>query len=163
MIALDGLPALSPFRIDRLNAELARLEPGAAVLATRHVYLVDAPDPAALDLARLGEVVQASSAAVRSASLFVVPRLGTRSPWSSKATDILVDCGFPVRRIERGLAFDLDGAPPPGSADWSRMLRALHDPMTQSVIVTLAEADVFRSGDALPLARIALGDDARPA
>ena len=163
MIALDGLPALSPFRIDRLNAELARLAPGAAVLATRHVYLVDAPDPAALDLARLGEVVQASSAAVRSASLFVVPRLGTRSPWSSKATDILVDCGFPVRRIERGLAFDLDGAPPPGSADWSRMLRALHDPMTQSVIVTLAEADVFRSGDALPLARIALGDDARPA
>ena len=162
MIALDGLPALSPFRIDRLNAELARIAPGVGVLATRHVYLVDAPDGAALDLERLGEVVQADSetAAARGASLFVVPRLGTRSPWSSKATDILVDCGFPVRRIERGVAFELQGAPAPGSADWSRMVQVLHDPMTQSVVVSLDQANVFEAGDALPLGRIALGADA---
>jgi phosphoribosylformylglycinamidine synthase len=165
MIALDGLPALSPFRIDRLNAELARIAPGVGVLATRHVYLVDAPDVAALDLERLAEVVQAEGVrpekgAVRAASMFIVPRLGTRSPWSSKATDILADCGFPVRRIERGMAVELEGAPAPGSADWSLVAQALHDPMTQSVVATLEQANVFEAGDALPLGRIPLGTDA---
>ena len=143
MIVLDGFPALSPFRIDRLNQALARVVPGARVLATRHVYLVDSHDGAALDLARLREVVQATPDPARSATLWVVPRLGTRSPWSSKATEILVDCGFPVRRIERGTAFELEGAPAPDSAQWLGMLPALHDPMTQSVVAALADARVF--------------------
>src|SRR5690606_28487824 len=123
------------------NAELARIAPGVGVLATRHVYLVAAPDEDGLDLARLAEVIQAEVGDARDASLFVVPRLGTRSPWSSKATDILVHCGFPVRRIERGIAFELEGAPQAGSAGWARVAQALHDPMTQSVVATLGQAD----------------------
>ncbi|WP_395684233.1 phosphoribosylformylglycinamidine synthase [Dokdonella sp.] len=161
MIALDGLPALSPFRVDRLNADLARQLPGACVRATRHVYFVAAEPDAALDLPHLCEVIEADTAPVRAASLWVVPRIGTRSPWSSKATDILVGCGFPVRSIERGLAFELDGAPARGSDDWQRLARILHDPMTQSVVDTLdAAAHAFDAGAVQPLVRVALGTDA---
>ena len=159
MIALDGLPALSTFRIERLNADLARAAPGARLLAAHYVYLVDAAD-AALDLARLCRVIEAGPERARDATVWVAPRFGTRSPWSSKATDILVDCGFAVRRIERATAFDLDGMPAPGSDAWARVARTLHDPMTQSVILSLAQAGrLFEAAAPAPLERIALGRD----
>jgi phosphoribosylformylglycinamidine synthase len=159
MIVLDGLPALSAFRIDRLNAELARRELGARLRAARHVYFVDV-DPALLDLPRLCEVIEAKPSPAQPATLWVLPRVGTRSPWSSKATDILAGCGFPVRRIERGTAFDLDGMPPAGGESWGRIAAVLHDPMTQSVTPTLeAGAGLFEAAAPGPLERVPLGDD----
>jgi phosphoribosylformylglycinamidine synthase len=164
MIALDGQSALSPFRIDRLNAELERQSPGARVRAARHVYFVDPTPAPALDLPHLCEVIEADPGAAQVASLWIVPRLGTRSPWSSKATDILLGCGFPVRRIERGLAFELDGLPERGSDAWTRLVRALHDPMTQSVVDSIADAaHVFDAGAPAPLARVPLDGDAQAA
>jgi phosphoribosylformylglycinamidine synthase len=163
MIVLDGQPALSAFRIERLNAELARHAPGCRVLAARFVYFADA-DTASLDLSKLCEVIEAVPGEPAMAALWVVPRLGTRSPWSSKATDILRGCGFPVQRIERGVAFDLEGAPLPGSEEWRAVTRALHDPMTQSVITSLADASaLFETGAPAPLERIELGGDAAAA
>jgi phosphoribosylformylglycinamidine synthase len=160
MIVLDGQPALSAFRIDRLNTELARHAPGCVVRAARYVYFLDA-DEASLDLPKLCEVVEASSGAPADAALWIVPRLGTRSPWSSKATDILQGCGFPVRRIERGIAFDLDGAPTHDSVEWRAVARALHDPMTQSVVDSLAGVDtLFETGAPAPLERVVLAGDA---
>ncbi|MEO5561280.1 MAG: phosphoribosylformylglycinamidine synthase, partial [Dokdonella sp.] len=161
MIALDGLPALSPFRIDRLNAELTRLAPGASLRAARHVYFVDPMPDASLDLAHLCTVIEAQTSAPRAATLWIVPRLGTRSPWSSKATDILTGCGFAVHRIERGLALDIDGMPPANSDVHALMVGALHDPMTQSVIASLEDsAHLFDGGAPVPLDRIPLGTDA---
>ena len=163
MIVLDGQPALSAFRIDRLNSELARHAPGCLVRAARFVFFVDADD-APIDTGTLCEVIEASPDAAASAALWIVPRLGTRSPWSSKATDILRGCGFPVRRIERGIAFDLDGAPARDSAGWHAVARALHDPMTQSVIDSLARIDtLFDTGAPAPLERVALAGDAAKA
>ncbi|MGH8174582.1 MAG: phosphoribosylformylglycinamidine synthase [Rhodanobacteraceae bacterium] len=159
MIVLDGQPALSAFRIDRLNAELARHAPGCTVLGARYVYFV-AASSASIDIDRLCEVIEATPGAPSDAALWIVPRLGTRSPWSSKATDILQGCGFPVRRIERGNAFDLDDAPAPGSAEWRAVARVLHDPMTQSVVDSLADVGaLFDAGDPAPLARVELGAD----
>ncbi|MFC4819488.1 phosphoribosylformylglycinamidine synthase [Dokdonella ginsengisoli] len=156
MIALDGLPALSPFRIDRLNIELARTAPDCKVLAAHHVYFVDPAADAALDLPRLCEVVEAQAGPARAATVWVVPRLGTRSPWSSKATDILQECGFAVRRIERGLAFDLVGLPAAGEAR-DAVVRILHDPMTQSVVSSLDDAaHLFDAGAPGPLLRVEL-------
>ncbi len=164
MIAFDGLSALSPFRIDRLNAELARFAPGVRLQAARHVYFVDSASEASLDPRRLCEVIQAHPGAARAATLWIVPRLGTRSPWSSKATDILNDCALPVRRIERGIAFDLDDMPAADSPAWIAVTRALHDPMTQSVITALIDAArIFDAGAAAPLVRVALGADAHVA
>jgi phosphoribosylformylglycinamidine synthase len=159
MIVLDGQLALSSFRIDRLNTELARQAPDCVVRAARHVYFV-APSADDIDIERICEVIEAAPGAPASAALWIVPRLGTRSPWSSKATDILQGCGFPVRRIERGIAFDLAGAPAPGSASWRTVTRVLHDPMTQSAVASLAEVEsLFDAGPPAPLDRIALGAD----
>jgi phosphoribosylformylglycinamidine synthase len=161
MIALDGLPALSAFRIDRLNLDLACLAPGTRLRAARYVYFIHAAPGGSLDMARLRDVIEAQSDIAGTATLWVVPRLGTRSPWSSKATDILVGCGFAVWRIERGVAFDLDHMPESGSGTWASVTRALHDPMTQSVVASLAQAEhLFDVGAPPPVDRIVLGSDA---
>jgi len=160
MIVLDGQLALSAFRIDRLNAQVARHAPGCSVRAARHIYFV-ATANADIDIARLCEVIEAKPGKPAPAALWVVPRLGTRSPWSSKATDILQGCGFPVRRIERGTAFELVGAPSHGSKSWREVVRVLHDPMTQSIVDSLANVEsLFDAGEPAPLDRIVLGNDA---
>ena len=160
MIVLDGLPALSLFRLERLNRDLAGIAPKSRVGAAWWVYFVqieaDAPDPA-----RLCEVLRAQPDVPKAATLWTVPRLGTISPWSSKATDILRGCGFAIARVERGMAFTVERAPAAGSADFDSLAQALHDPMTQSVLTTLAQADaLFRAGAPAPLQRTVLGADA---
>ena len=49
-----------------------------------------------------GGALDLPAAPARASALYVVPRLGTISPWASKATDIAKLCGLPVRRVERG-------------------------------------------------------------
>ena len=161
MIVVDGLPALSAFRLERLNRELNRVVPRSRLTAAWHVYFVAADTAdASLDPSRLCEVLRAAPGAPKPATLWIVPRLGTISPWSSKATDILHGCGFAVRRVERGLACALDGTPAPDSTAWQQLIRPLYDPMTQSVLATLDQADgLFRSGAPEPLVRVALGAD----
>jgi phosphoribosylformylglycinamidine synthase len=163
MMVLDGLPALSAFRLERLNRELNRVLPRARVLAAWYVYFVSGND-ATLDPAQLIDVLRAVPGAARRAELWVVPRLGTISPWSSKATDILHGCGFPVQRVEHGTGFAIDRGPPADSADWERLTRVLHDPMTQSVLTSLQQADaLFQTGAPAPLQRVALAGDATAA
>ncbi len=160
MIVLDGLPALSAFRLDRLNRELERSNAKTRAKESWHVYFIAADKPAELDRQRLCDVLQAGDGEPKPATLWVVPRLGTISPWSSKATDILHGCGLHLNRVERGLALVLDNAPAPQSPAWDRMVAVLHDAMTQSVLSDLAEADaLFHAGPAEPLQRIALGDE----
>ncbi|MBS0570579.1 MAG: phosphoribosylformylglycinamidine synthase, partial [Proteobacteria bacterium] len=159
MIVHDGLPALSPFRLDRLNRELAAVAPRSRVDAAWWVYFVD-PEANAPDPVKLCEVLRAQAGAPRAATLWAVPRLGTLSPWSSKATDILRGCGFAVARVERGIAYCVDQAPAAGSAEFDRLAQALHDPMTQSVLTTLdAAVALFGAGAPAPLQRTALGSD----
>ncbi|MBS0557631.1 MAG: phosphoribosylformylglycinamidine synthase [Proteobacteria bacterium] len=163
MIVLDGLPALSPFRLERLNRDLAAAVARCRVREAWWVYFIQA-GAAAADPARLGEVLRAQTATPRAATLWAVPRLGTISPWSSKATDILRGCGFAVARVERGVAFAVDHAPAADSADSDRMVQALHDPMTQSVLTSLERADtLFAVGAPAPLQRIELGAQAEAA
>jgi phosphoribosylformylglycinamidine synthase len=160
MLVFDGQPALSAFRLERLNRELNRSLPDFRVGAARYVYFVD-PDPAAaVDRDALCRVLRAVNAEAKPATLWVVPRLGTLSPWSTKATEILRGCGVPVRRVERGIAFTIAKPPMPGSTQWQKLAKALHDPMTQSVLATLDDAQaLFRAGAPAPLERIALGGD----
>jgi phosphoribosylformylglycinamidine synthase len=163
MMVFDGQPALSTFRLERLNREVSRLMHGSRLLAARFVYFVAAdvvPSGAALDRDALCRVLRAVPGEAKHASLWVVPRLGTISPWSSKATEILRGCGFAIARVERGVAFTIDKPPAPDSSHWRKFAQALHDPMTQSVLATLAEADaLFRAGSPAALERIVLGDD----
>src|SRR5207342_1032715 len=159
MIVLEGLPALSPFRRDRLQARLRQIAPELRITGSWHTYFVQPEPAAAPDIAALGRILEAgptqAEAAADTHSRFVTPRLGTLSPWASKATEILQGAGHPVKRVERGLRLDLGGLPPPGDARWPALNRALFDPMTQSLLETRAQAAaLFESGDPGPLVRI---------
>jgi phosphoribosylformylglycinamidine synthase len=67
--------------------------------------------------------------------LLVVPRSGTVSPWSSKATDIAHVCGLTaVRRIERGIAYYLAAPRKLTQPEWSCAAAALHDRMIEQVL-----------------------------
>jgi phosphoribosylformylglycinamidine synthase len=162
MIALDGQSALSPFRLERLNARLDALHHGARVQAAWHTYFVDASEPPEGEArTRLLQVLEAKDAAPEPATFWVVPRLGTISPWSSKATDILHGAGFDVRRVERGQAWHITGLPAPTDRSWDALMAALYDPMTQSVLTAIEEAHgLFLAGQPGPLGRIELGADA---
>ena len=162
MIVLDGRSALSDFRLDRLNQRIGAIAKNARVRGARHVYFVQSASslPPALHQ-RLAEVLDATEAPPADASLWVVPRLGTLSPWSSKATDILHHVGIAVARVERGTAFLIDKLPDPGDPAFAAIADALHDPMTQSVLRSLVDAPrIFMTGDAGALGSVTLGSDA---
>ena len=161
MIVLDGQSALSPFRFDRLDARLDALYPGVRVQAAWLVYFLDVDVAPAGELrARLLRVLEAKDALPQPATLWVVPRLGTISPWSSKATDILHGAGIDVRRVEHGVAWQLAGLPGDGTPEHALIVNALHDAMTQSVLVRLDDAQgLFLAGTPGPLVHIALGAD----
>ncbi|EIL88907.1 phosphoribosylformylglycinamidine synthase [Rhodanobacter sp. 115] len=165
MIALDGQNALSPFRLDRLNARLDALHRGACVQASWFVYFIDADAaPAGEARQRLLAVLEAKDAAPAPATLWVGPRLGTISPWSSKATDILHGAGFDVRRVERGIAWQVVGLPEADDPAHAAVLAVLHDAMTQSVLTSLDQAQgLFLAGTPGDLVHVTLGGDARAA
>ena len=161
MIVLDGPIALSPFRLERLNARLEAAAPGTRVRQAWFVYFVDEwLDGASDDMPRLREVLAARGSAPAAASLWVTPRLGTLSPWSSKASEILRSCGFRVDRVERGIAYAIDALPQAGSPSHSSVLEALHDRMTESVLSRIEDAaGLFLHGHPGALEHVTLGDD----
>jgi phosphoribosylformylglycinamidine synthase len=163
MIVLEGLPALSPFRRDRLETALRVQHAGIRIAGAWWMYFIDSDPGAQPDPAALGRILQAQSEASQivpgAASLFVVPRLGTLSPWASKATEILRGAGLPVHRVERGLRLDVAGLPDAGSPQWPVLSRALHDPMTQSLLRDREQAArLFATPPRGKLERVALAD-----
>ncbi|WP_271680204.1 phosphoribosylformylglycinamidine synthase [Thermomonas mangrovi] len=139
MIVLEGAPALSPFRRDRLQARLQAIVPGLRVLGTWHGYWIQPDEGATPDPAALRRILQAQAepadAAPEATSRFVVPRLGTLSPWASKATELLRGAGLPVHRVERGMRIDLGGWPDDAGRQ-AALAKLLHDPMTQSLLAS---------------------------
>tara|TARA_R110001583_G_scaffold24563_2_gene89782 strand:- start:34359 stop:38294 length:3936 start_codon:yes stop_codon:yes gene_type:complete len=145
ILKLRGAAALSRSRLDRLSRSVAEVLPKLQGLAAEHWYFVELN--AALDAeetARLVDLLGATPetpTAPAGTMMLVVPRLGTISPWSSKATDIAHQCGFDkVVRIERGTAFTLAGK---GVDARPELLAKLHDRMTESVLAQMDEADAL--------------------
>src|SRR5512137_1556125 len=140
ILKVGGGVALSPFRLDKLNAAVRAREPRLAVGSARFWHFVEVSRD--LDAAEHATLVRLLTYGARppeatGRQVLVTPRLGTISPWSSKATDIARQCGLAaVRRVERGTMYDVDG---PG--DVIRVLPFLHDRMTETVVATLDEAD----------------------
>ncbi len=160
MLLVPGRAALSVARRARV---LARL-PGVAALDTHWVHVVVAAR--ALTAEEHAQLVAMLTygpdvppmAPPASATLWVAPRAGTTSPWSSKATDIAHVCGLEVvERIERVIAYTLIGA----NVDAAACGRVLADRMTETVIAREADlaSVVARSGTPRPLAKVALGAD----
>ena len=170
---LDGPAALTRSRGKRLLATLQSIDPGLVALEARYRHFVRSRRaPGAAEMARLGRLLQYGEAFEGSGrdgglEALIVPRPGTVSPWSSKATDIACNCGFEwVERIERGQLVRLHfGDPPRSGSAAQRRLEALHaqlhDRMTESVIDPEGAAQrLFEAAERRPLASIALGQDA---
>jgi phosphoribosylformylglycinamidine synthase len=148
MLALRGAPALSAFRLRRLEGRLAEAVGRPVRLAAQLVHFVDLDG--GLDEAErrvLDRLLQygpaAHAAEPHGQVLLVVPRPGTISPWSSKATDIAHNCGLGgIRRIERGTTYFLDwgGTGRPAGRALEIAAALLHDRMTQVVLWDLADA-----------------------
>ena len=136
MICLTGASALSPFRRQRQLEQLREQDPGITEITSRYRYFVDvAPTTrlSAKQITRLHALLDVDSAAENytDPAVWVLPRMGTISPWSSKATDILHNCGLPqIRRVERGIEYALAGCQADGV---QRASAFLHDRMIEAV------------------------------
>jgi phosphoribosylformylglycinamidine synthase len=170
MIELPGALAVSEFRIAKLRPALEKLHPGLGAhgplkLGARFIHFVDlereldARERALLDrLLTYGPRESAGAAQVKGAELIVVPRFGTISPWSSKATDIARVCGLDaVRRIERGTVWTLESPRALSAAQLRALATPLFDRMTETVLFERAEAaQLFAHEATRPLRTVSL-------
>jgi phosphoribosylformylglycinamidine synthase len=153
MLALRGSPALSDFRRQRLLNSLLAAVPAITGLDAEFVHFVSsARDLNEQERAALDAILQYGPAMTETAPagrlLLVVPRPGTISPWSSKATDIAHNCGLAeVNRIERGCAYYVQGEVNESEQDTIAAL--IHDRMTEAVLGRPDDAVVLFS-DAQP-------------
>jgi phosphoribosylformylglycinamidine synthase len=169
MLEIAGASAFTPARLQKRLAAVRARNPGVTNLTATFAHFVDVDgSPSDVErqvLARLltygPRAAPAGAAAPEARRLLVVPRLGTISPWSSKATDIARICGLArVRRIERGIWYAISG----DVADEAALRRALHDRMTESVLASSDEATgLFAKAAPRPLSTVALGGDGRAA
>jgi len=171
MLILQGAPALSDFRLAKLQRKLRRLDSRLSRVSARFVHFAEVDGkldgPARAVLERLLEYGPEPPAESADGSLFlVVPRVGTISPWSSKATDIVRNCGLnQVLRVERGIAWYV--AIPAGEE--SEELRVgiaalLHDRMVDRVLRDFAAArSLFRHDDPRPMTSVDVLAGGRPA
>ncbi len=161
-----GKAALSSFRLEKLRAAVKAVAPDVLLETTRHWYFMalksalSGADSKHLDRL-LGLEIEAGEpkGADELHRLLIVPRLGTISPWSSKATEIVHHCALPaVTRIERGVVYYLKTRNGPGLSrtELKALLPLLHDRMTESVVTDLAgiEQKIFASSEPQPLATV---------
>ncbi len=169
MLQFRGGPALSSFRIERLLASLKRIEPGVRAIHSEFVHFVDTSrELAPVELAVLERLLDAGPGAQSGrdgASLYTVPRFGTVSPWSSKATDIARVCGLDaVRRIERGRAWVIEAGAPLARDALAALAAPLFDPMTETLMLDAGEARrLFEAHPRGALAHVGLGADPQAA
>jgi len=134
-----GGAALSGFRLDQLLAEIRARIPAITAVAARYLHCVDLAAPLGPDAERtLRDLLDDGTPAgadLDGPVLLVLPRAGTVSPWSSKATDIARSCGLDaVRRIERGVRYSFTAVATPSAAELAALAPLLHDRMTEALV-----------------------------
>ena len=172
MLTLRGAPALSDFRQNKLERRLAEAVGRPLELYAEFIHFaelsqaLDGNEQAILDrLLRYGPHLAEHEPAGQ--LLLVVPRPGTISPWSTKASDIAHNCGLEkVERLERGTAYYLTAKD--GSAISEHELQAaksvLHDRMTEVVFDELEEAVcLFAKAEPRPFTTVDVVSGGKPA
>ena len=143
MFIVAGAPAHSSFKKTQLLSRLTSIS-SVQSIESQWVYLFDQAlseqqQQSALQLLNDGQSFELHQAASDEIQILVTPRVGTISPWSSKATDIFKNCNTPVHRLERGVLFTLKGV-----KELSKeALQVLHDRMTESVFNAIEDAAVL--------------------
>ncbi len=140
MFIVAGASAHSSFKKTQLLTRLSSIS-SVQSIESQWVYLFDQAlneqqQQSALQLLNDGQSFELRQAASDEVQILVTPRVGTISPWSSKATDIFANCNTPIHRLERGVLFTLKGL-----KDVSKdVILALHDRMTESVFNKIEDA-----------------------
>src|SRR5690606_3208358 len=174
---LPGSSVLSAFRRERLLAQLREAGLPVADISARYEHFVSTD--ARLDDARQQQLVQlldygtepAGEVPPKGLSRRVIPRLGTISPWASKATDIAHNCGLDaVRRVERGVRYflvperGLLGAKTLDETMLARAADCLHDRMTETVVNADFDAQaLFQPLEGKPMRTVPVQADGRAA
>jgi phosphoribosylformylglycinamidine synthase len=123
-----GPSALTPFESARLLTRLQAIDPGVTGVIAGYLYVLQVRE-GEVDYARLHELLGSNFDLPRGPCIWIAPRIGTQSPWSSKATDILRNTGFEnITRIERARVVRITNP-----QDLKPLAAVLHDRMTESV------------------------------
>ncbi len=170
MLELPGQAALSDFRLAKLTRSLQRADERVAAVEARFTYFVSTRS--SLDREHRGrlEALLLSGdkpAPLRrgSQTLYVVPRPGTISPWSSKATDIVKACDIDaVDRVERGICYAVRFAAGADHEAAQALAPLLCDRMTEAVFANAADvAALFEAHDPVPVGTVPLSSEGRAA
>ncbi|MBC6905618.1 phosphoribosylformylglycinamidine synthase [Saccharophagus sp. K07] len=153
MLILPGAAALSSFRRDKLLQSLRERQPGITDVAAEYIHFINlAESLEGHETELLAQLLtygpKSERVALNGGLLLVVPRPGTISPWSSKATDIAHNAGLhKIQRIERGVAYYIQG-----QFDPKAVLPLIHDRMVEAVYASLDDAAVlFEQHEPRPL------------
>ena len=172
MLTLPGPAALSPFRLSKLIDRLRAADARVVGVSARYCHYVDLAAPLSAAQSRLLEQLLAyyaqpqpeAATAASVQALLVIPRLGTVSPWSSKATDIARVCGLAaVRRIERGIRYEIAATAVLDATVLAALGALLHDRMTEAVCAPDAAQQIFTREAPRPLRSVALGAEPQAA
>jgi phosphoribosylformylglycinamidine synthase len=163
----EGASALSDFRIAQVLPRLAEISPQIQGIAARFVHLVatSAPldDAQKQTLSALLTYGEPYAGPTDGPVIVVSPRIGTVSPWASKATDIARNCGFDVRRVERLTEYRLTmksgllSTAKLSAEQLGQVAAVLHDRMTESAMPSRDEAAaLFTALDPAPMEHVDL-------
>jgi len=158
---LRGASALSEFRRDKLLGEIQQQATAVEDLEARYWHFAALRQPLSETEAKVLVRLltygprETSLADIKAPPMLVIPRLGTISPWSSKATDIIHRCGLDkIVRVERGVVwrFLRQGGGELTAAEREAIVPLIHDRMTENVLPDFAQAaELFRAATPAPL------------
>ena len=170
MLILPGSVALSNFRRNKLLKTLQVAVPAITEIQAVYVHFVrvtrELTESEQAHLKTILEYGEEQAASLLNDNLFLVtPRPGTISPWSSKATDIIHNCGLKViERVERGIAYRIESNGQLTQADEAKISQVLHDRMTEVVMSDYQDAVVlFTQAEPAPLRHVDISVDAQAA
>lgn len=151
MLVLTGSTAHSDFRLRKLLRIVQQELPAVRAMSSHFVHIAECTRELTTDetgvvqqLLTYGQGIREDAAALGNQGLsrLVVPRPGTISPWSSKATDIVHNCGLDaVLRLERGVIWDVAVHKPLSDPELLLLDSYLHDKMTQVVLADVDETE----------------------
>jgi phosphoribosylformylglycinamidine synthase len=149
MMILTGAPSLSAFRRKKLLSTLQQTVPSTVSVYAEYVHFAELTQPLSESAV---ETLQAlltygpreEKTSTKGQLILVVPRPGTISPWSSKATDIAHNCGLDqVVRVERGTAYYVQGEETFTTQQLADLGAELHDRMVDTVLDDLQQAEIL--------------------
>ena len=163
MLLIPGSPALSDFRLQKLLGSIRGAIPQVQGISSRYMHFADlavelnaAEQQVLKSLLTYGPREEQGVHDETGQLILVLPRLGTISPWASKATDIAHVCGLrSIHRVERGIAYRLQAEAALSASRLQQIAALLHDRMTESVMYELeAAAQLFHHDTPRPLASV---------